>query len=132
MDKLREEKELEDSAHELARLVVRCCRAAGDEATAAAAYDLPISGWRQMRDETLLQSARTLEAKAAQIATTPAETNYGITTARVTEIMKEADNYAALIMAPDDAFSARTVSQQKTALTLRVSAKRRTLRVDCR
>ena len=85
-----------------------------------------------MRDETLLQSARTLEAKAAQIATTSAETHYGITTARVTEILKEADNYAALIMAPDDAFSARTVSQQKTALTLHVSAKRRTLRVDCR
>ena len=42
-DKHREEKELEDSAHELARLVVRYCRAAGNEATAPA-YDLPISG----------------------------------------------------------------------------------------
>ncbi len=112
MDKLREEKELEDSAHELARLVVRCCRAAGDEATAAA-YDLPISGWRRMRDETLLQTARTLEAKAAQIATTPAGTQYGITTARVAELKKEADDYAALIVAPDDAISARAVSQQK-------------------
>jgi hypothetical protein len=112
MDKLREEKELEDTAHELARLVVRCCRATGDEATAAT-YDLPMSGWRRMRDEILLQTTRALEAKAAQIATTPVGAQYGITTARVAELKKEADDYAALITAPDDAISARAVSHQK-------------------
>ena len=66
-----------------------------------------------MRDETLLQTAHTLERKAAQIATTSAGTQYGITTTRVAELNKEADDYAALIVAPDDAISARTVSQQK-------------------
>ena len=66
-----------------------------------------------MRDETLLQTAHTLERKAAQIATTSAGTQYGITTTRVAELNKEADDYAALIVAPDDAINARTVSQQK-------------------
>ena len=62
-DKTREEKALEDAAHELGLLVVCCCQAAGDEA-GAATYDLPISGWRRIRDENLLQTARGLEAKA--------------------------------------------------------------------
>ncbi|MBK8036287.1 MAG: hypothetical protein IPK22_04010 [Verrucomicrobiaceae bacterium] len=69
-DRAREEKELEDAAHELGRLVVCCCRAFGDEA-GAASYDLPISGWRRMRDENLLQTARDLEAKADELAATP-------------------------------------------------------------
>lgn len=105
-DKAREEKELEDAAHELGRLVVRCCRAAGDEA-GAATFDLPISGWRRMRDENLLQTARALEAKAAALAATPAGADYGITAARVAEVKKEADDYAALITAPDDAIGGK-------------------------
>lgn len=105
-DKRREEKELEDAAHELARLVVRCCRAAGDE-TGAATFDLPVSGWRRMRDETLLQTARLLEAKAALCAASPDGAAYGITTARVAALKKEADDYEALIVAPDAAISAR-------------------------
>ncbi|MFM2167729.1 MAG: hypothetical protein RIS79_2100 [Verrucomicrobiota bacterium] len=105
-DKAREEKELEDATHELGRLVVRCCRAAGDEA-GAATFDLPISGWRRMRDETLLQTARALEVKAAALAATPAGADYGITAARVAELKREADDYAALITAPDDAIGGK-------------------------
>lgn len=112
-DKAREEKELEDAAHVLGRLVVQCCRAAGDETTAAT-YDLPISGWRRMRDEGLLQTARSLEAKAAELAATPAGAEYGITAARVATLNKEADDYAALIAAPDDAIGS------KAAVTNRV------------
>ena len=111
-DKAREERELEDAAHELGRLVVRCCRAAGDEA-GAATYDLTISGWRKMRDETLLQTARALEAKAGSIAATPAGADYGITPARVAALKKEADDYAALIVAPDEAISRRTATGQQ-------------------
>lgn len=111
-DKAREERELEDAAHELGRLVVRCCRAAGDEA-GAATYDLTISGWRKMRDETLLQTARALEAKAGVIAATPAGADYGITPARVAALKKEADDYDALIVAPDEAISRRAATGQQ-------------------
>jgi len=107
-DKAREEKELEDAAHELGRLVVNCCRDAGDEATAAT-YDLPISGWRRMRDENLLQTARSLEAKAGTIAATPAGAEYGITPTAVAALKKEADDYAKLIAAPDDAIGGKAV-----------------------
>jgi len=44
--------------------VVACCRDVGDEA-GAAPFDLPISGWRKLRDEILLGKARELETKAA-------------------------------------------------------------------
>jgi hypothetical protein len=111
-DKAREERELEDAAHELGRLVVRCCRAAGDEA-GAATFDRPISGWRKMRDETLLQTARALEAKAGAIAAMPAGADYGITPARVAALKKEADDYDALIVAPDEAINRRVIATQK-------------------
>ncbi|MBL9131653.1 MAG: hypothetical protein JNG86_10665 [Verrucomicrobiaceae bacterium] len=111
-DKAREEKELEDAAHELGRLVVNACRDAGDEA-GAATFDLPISGWRRMRDETLLQTARSLEAKAGQIATTPKGAEYNITPAAVAALKKEADDYAALIVAPDDAIGGRAAVTKK-------------------
>jgi hypothetical protein len=111
-DKAREERELENEAHELGRLVVRCCRAAGDEA-GAATYDMPISGWRKMRDETLLQTARALEAKAGAIAATPAGVDYDITPTRVAKLKKEADDYDALIVAPDGAISHRAAAGQQ-------------------
>ncbi len=111
-DKAREEKELEDAAHELGRLVVCCCREAGDEA-GAATYDLPISGWRRMRDENLLQTARGLEAKAGELAATPKGAEFGITAAAVAALKKEADEYAALIVAPDDAISGKAALTKK-------------------
>lgn len=86
-DKAREEKELGDAAHELGRLVVCCCRAAGDEA-GAATYDLPISGWRRMRDENLLQTARGLEAKAGELAATLKGTEFGISAAVVAALKR--------------------------------------------
>ncbi len=111
-DKAREEKELEDVAHELGRLVVCCCRAAGDEA-GAATYDLTISGWRRMRDEKLLQTARGLEAKAGELAASPKGAEFGITAAVVAALKKEADDYAALIVAPDDAIGGKAALTKK-------------------
>jgi len=111
-DKRREEKELEDAAYELGRLVVRCCRAAGDE-TGAATFDLTLSGWRKMRDETLLQTARLLEVKAGQIAATPGGAAYDITTARVAALKKEADDYAAVIASPDQKIKQRAAENQR-------------------
>lgn len=111
-DKRREEKELEDAAHELARLVVRCCRAQGDE-TSVATFDLPLSGWRRMRDEILLQTARNLEAKAGALAASALGTDYGITPAAVATLKKEADDYAALITAPDDAIGGKAATTKQ-------------------
>ncbi len=105
-DKRREEQELEDSAHALGRAVVVCCRDAGDEA-GAAPFDLTISGWRKMRDETLRGRARELETKATALAATPDAADYGITPAAVAALKQEADDYAALIAAPDVAISER-------------------------
>lgn len=111
-DKRREEKELEDAAHELGRLVVRCCRSEGDEA-GAASFDLTITGWRKMRDEVLLQTARSLETKATACAATPAGVEYGITALKVAALKKEADDYAALIVAPDTAISGRAATTRQ-------------------
>ena len=111
-DKAREERELEIAAHELGRLVVHCCRAAGDEASAAT-FDRSLTSWRRMRDETLLQTARALETKAGAISLTPAGTQYGITAERVAGLKKEADDYEALIVAPDEAISRRVASGKK-------------------
>lgn len=105
-DKRREEKELEDVAHALGRAVVACCRDTGDE-QGGTPFDLPISGWRKLRDETLLGKARELTAKAAALAATPGGADYGITPAAVAALKKEADDYAALIAAPDAAIGER-------------------------
>ena len=111
-DKAREERELEIAAHELGRLVVHCCRAAGDEASAAT-FDRSLTSWRRMRDETLLQTARALETKAGAIALTPAGAQYGITAERVAALKKEADDYEALIVSPDEAISRRVATGKK-------------------
>lgn len=70
LDKRREEKELEDAAHALGRALVIYLRDKGDETTAAQ-VDLPISGWRRMRDEQLLAKARLAESLAKAAATGP-------------------------------------------------------------
>ena len=111
-DKGREERELENAAHELGRLVVRCCRAAGDEA-GAATFDRSLTSWRRMRDETLLQTARALEANAGTIAPTPSGTLYGITPESVAALKKEADDYENLIVSPDEAISRRVAAGKK-------------------
>ncbi|MBK1835132.1 hypothetical protein [Roseibacillus ishigakijimensis] len=58
-DKAREKDELEQLAFRVARALVLFCKDKSDE-TMAARYDLPLSGWRRMRDEALLQRARLL------------------------------------------------------------------------
>lgn len=111
-DKRREEKELEDAAHELGRLVVRCCRSEGDE-TGAATFDLSLTGWRKMRDEVLLQTARSLETKAAACAATAKGAEYGITALKVAALKKEADDYEKFIVAPDAAISGRAATTRQ-------------------
>jgi len=104
-DKRREEKELEDEAFKIARAVVNYAQDNNNEALAAK-YDMPASGWRRMRDEALLQRARLLIADAGELAsdaaTTVAAGQFGITTAAVSDLEAEADDYAAIIAVPQD------------------------------
>lgn len=66
-----------------------------------------------MRDEVLLQTARALEAKAAALAATPKGAEFGITPAAVAALKKEADDYAALIVAPDESISGKAALTKK-------------------
>ncbi len=111
LDKLREEKELENAAFTLARAFVNCSQDIADE-TSAAKYDFPISGWRRLRDEALLQKARLLQADATALTAGPqaiTATGYGITPASIAAFKKEADDYEAYVAAPAAAISARAL-----------------------
>ena len=108
-DKDREETDLEDEAHKLARAIVRFAKDQDDE-TLAAKYDLPISSWRGMRDEALIQRARLLETDSGEVVAGPdsaAADGYGVTPAAVAALAQEADDYEAIIAAPDDAIADR-------------------------
>jgi hypothetical protein len=106
-DKRREEKELEDEAHKLGSALVSCCQDSDDLATAAK-YDFPISGWRRLRDEELLNKARLLATDAGRIASGPDAAAYGITPAAVAKLNKEADDYERVITAPAGAIGERS------------------------
>jgi hypothetical protein len=109
-DKRREEKELEDTAYTLARALVACCTDAGD-LTQAAKYDFPLSSWRRLRDEALIQRARQLEADVIALANGPSSgdaNNYGINLAAIATLTKDADDYAAFIVAPQNTLAARS------------------------
>lgn len=109
-DKRREEKELEDEAHQLGRAMVNCCKDANDLATAAK-YDLQISGWRRLRDEILLNKARLLAADAGTLAAGAAAAHaagYGITPAAIAKLEKEAADYEGVITAPVNAIGERS------------------------
>ncbi len=110
-DKLREEKELEDEAYKIARAVVNCARDDKDE-TLAAKYDFPISSWRRLRNEALLQRARDLETDATALTAGPhaiEAAKYGITATSIAKLKKEGDDYHRCITAPRDAISERTI-----------------------
>jgi hypothetical protein len=79
--------------------------------TQAAKYDLPLSSWRAMRNEALIQRVRLLEADATALASGPnlAEANnYGITPATIAQLSREADDYAACIVDPQTSIAQRT------------------------
>ena len=109
-NKAREEKELEGACYKVARAVVSCCQDLGDEATAAK-YDMPLSGWRRMRDEALLLRARLLETDATTLATGPNAVTaalYGVTPAAVALLASEGDDYDELVVAPQAAIGGRS------------------------
>lgn len=109
-DKRREEKELEDEAHQLGRALVNYCKDTSDLATAAR-YDFPVSGWRRLRDEVLLNKASLLAADAALVATgstATAAAGYGITPAAIAKLTKEAGDYENVITVPVNAIGERS------------------------
>lgn len=109
-EKRREEKELEDAAHRFGRALVTYCKDTGDLATAGK-YDFPISGWRRIRDEVLLEKARLLAADAGLVSTGTAATaaaKYGISSASIARLLKETEDYEKVITAPVNAIGERS------------------------
>ncbi len=110
-DKRREEEELEDEAYALSRALVVYARDMENESLAAK-YDLPISGWRRLRAEALLERVRLLEQDAGAIVAGDDSANaelYGINAAWLTKLKAEADSYEEFIVAPQAAISDRSV-----------------------
>ena len=108
-DKGREERELEDAAHTMAQALVTCCTD-GNDLTTAAPFKMNITQWRVLRDEQLLAKAHALaDAVAGVIAAGPVHASqYGLDTLTHSQLLKEADDYEALIAAPDSAIAARS------------------------
>ena len=107
-DKAREERELEDAAHLLGNAVAECCRTLGDE-HGAQQCEFSLSAWRRMRNAHLLGAARTVIASAQSVLSAhPAEAaECGITGAAITACTQEADDYEAVISAPQQAIATR-------------------------
>lgn len=109
VDKAREEKELEDAAFVLGQAVAECCRGLGREADAARCA-FSKSAWRGMRDAALLANAREVIRIAGELlagADAAAAAECGITAATVAACKKEADDYEAVISAPQQAIAGR-------------------------
>jgi hypothetical protein len=109
MDKAREEKELEDAAFVMGQAVAECCRGLGNAADAARCT-FPKSAWRGMRDAALLANAREVIRIAEGLlagAHSAAAAECGITVATVAACKKEADDYEAVISAPQQAIAGR-------------------------
>lgn len=114
--KAREEAELEDAAHVLGSTLSIWFRDQGDEANAAQ-VEQPISAWRRMRHQQLLEKARTVRDLANSVVTGPSATaaaDYSLNAAAVTALSDEIDDYAAVITAPQ-----QTIAERK-ALTLQL------------
>jgi len=108
-DKAREEKELEDAVFVLGQAVAECCRSLGHEADAAKC-GFPISTWRGMRDAHLLATAREVIRIATAVMNGPnaaAAAECGITPQSVAACQKEADDYQAVITAPQQGIASR-------------------------
>lgn len=109
VDKAREEKELEDAAFVLGQAVAECCRGLGNVADAARCA-FSKSAWRGMRDAALLANAREVIRVAEGLlagAQAAAAAECGVTTASVAACKKEADDYEAVISAPQQAIAGR-------------------------
>lgn len=115
-DKAREERELEDICHALGGALVTCCLDA-DDAAGAAPFDLPLSAWRALRDETLLQRAEDLaDAIASTIAADAVTAGaYGLDTMSYSTLQSEISDYRAQIVAPDSAIDERSATGRALA-----------------
>ncbi len=110
-DKVREEKELEDTAYILGSAATLFARDQSNEEIAAK-YDLSLTGWRRLRNEDLLQKASGLIADAGALATGATTTalaeEYGITTAAADALNAEAIDFKTVIAAPQDTITDRS------------------------
>lgn len=109
MDKAREEKELEDEAFVLGQAVVECCGGMGNEADAARC-DFSKSAWRGMRDAALLANAREVIRIAEELLAGPhaaVAAECGISAVSVAACKKEADDYKAVLTAPQQSIATR-------------------------
>jgi hypothetical protein len=107
-DKAREEKELEDAVHVLGQAVGECCSSLGNEADAAKCA-FSKGQWQKMRDAMLLANAReVIRIAQAVLGSHPAEAaECGITPAAIAACTKEADDFHAIITAPQQAIAGR-------------------------
>jgi hypothetical protein len=107
-DKAREEAELEAAAYTLGLAIAECARTLGNETDAAKAQ-FSRSTWRQMRDATLLATARQVIQLAQGLLSTQAAAaaECGITATLIASTIKEADDFEAIINAPQGAIAGR-------------------------
>ncbi|MCB1092148.1 MAG: hypothetical protein KDL87_11485 [Verrucomicrobiae bacterium] len=109
LDKLKEERDLEQAAYNYGGLLAAYALEAGNQALATK-HDKPGSAWHQMRDAALIQAARELQADMAATVAGPdaaLAAQYGIDAAAVAALTKEADDYDACLVAPIDSIEAR-------------------------
>ncbi|MCA9206435.1 MAG: hypothetical protein KDA59_25455 [Planctomycetales bacterium] len=108
-DKRREETELEQAAHLLGGALAIWYRDQNNLEDAAK-VDMTITDWRKMRDEQLLGQARLLEGLATAVVSGPdaaSAADYGVDAAEVALLKKEADDYEAVITAPQQSQASR-------------------------
>lgn len=98
-DKDREETDLENTAHTLARALVIFAHDSRNE-TLAAKYDMPLSGWRRLRDEQLLEKCRQLQADATAASVHADAQANGVTATAVNILGEAIFDYEQFISAP--------------------------------
>ncbi|MBE7497467.1 MAG: hypothetical protein HS117_21180 [Verrucomicrobiaceae bacterium] len=109
VDKAKEEKELEDAAFVLGQAVAECCRGLGNEADAAKCA-FSKSAWQGMRDAALLANAKEVIRIAGLLLAGPnaaAAAECGISAPGVAACQKEADDFAKVISAPQQAIAGK-------------------------
>ena len=113
-EKEREERELEDAAHELGQALAIYHRDRGEESEAGE-VDLTITQWRQLRHQQLLQKSQLVvdRATAASSGATAVDAaKYGITPATVQALVKERGDFEAIVNAPATAIAVRKALTQ--------------------
>ncbi|HVJ46678.1 MAG TPA: hypothetical protein VM511_09860 [Luteolibacter sp.] len=120
-DKDREETDLENTAHTMARAIVIFAHDSHNE-TLAAKYDLPFRAWSRLRDEQLLEKCRQLKTDAAAFSNDEEAQTHGITPAAVKKLSDAIDTYERFISAPTIGIS------ERKALTARLKTELRELK----